>query len=216
MQDPTQESDLRLDFLDQVAARLAKGAEEYGNESFEKPGTEAEILEELIDVAGWAYVAWVKMRRRLENLELAAQELELKRELVPVPVPMRSAGELAQEAAVVDNLTNEAVAALGIPRNRYAQSTRATFAEHVDRDARFGRAIDADLRGGLPGYLEPVAPEVAEAIDAAIAERMRDGDREVTEVGFPTDHPHVPGGEYRKRGDGWILVGPACPGSFYV
>ena len=77
MQEPTEEKDLRLEFLDRVAVRLEKGATEYGNANLElpTPGTAKEILEEVLDLAGWAYVLWVQMTRRLERLEVAADEL---------------------------------------------------------------------------------------------------------------------------------------------
>ncbi|MEY4535629.1 MAG: hypothetical protein RLZZ246_1947 [Planctomycetota bacterium] len=58
-----------------LTVRLEAGAKEYGDRSFYKPGTAEEILQELVDVAGWAFVAWVQMRMRLQGLELAAQQL---------------------------------------------------------------------------------------------------------------------------------------------
>lgn len=74
------ESRLRTEFLDTLAARLAAGAAEYGNASFSRPAPEttAEILDEVLDVAGWAYVLWVQMRQRLEALELAATALDIR------------------------------------------------------------------------------------------------------------------------------------------
>lgn len=67
------------EFFDVLRARLAKGAAEYGDKSFAKPTptSAAEILEEILDVAGWAFVHWVAMRRRLHELDLAAQRLEI-------------------------------------------------------------------------------------------------------------------------------------------
>lgn len=64
------------DFLSAVRARLFHGRLNYGDKSFDKPGTPDEILEEIVDIAGWAYVLWVQMRERLQRLEQAAQDLE--------------------------------------------------------------------------------------------------------------------------------------------
>lgn len=69
------EKTLREEFLAAIAGRLEVGARDYGNESFHKPvaATEEEILAELLDVAGWAYVLWVQMRVRLQKLAIAAE-----------------------------------------------------------------------------------------------------------------------------------------------
>jgi len=69
------ESELRSEFINTLDTTLAQGAKDYGNGSFFTPPMEtpAEILAEIMDVAGWAYVMWVKMRRRLNQIELAAQ-----------------------------------------------------------------------------------------------------------------------------------------------
>ena len=62
------------DFLARLRARLHKGAAEYGDVSFERHpvNTAHELLEEVEDVAGWAFVAWVQLRRRLRRV-LAAE-----------------------------------------------------------------------------------------------------------------------------------------------
>lgn len=67
--------ELRSQFLSKVAARMEVGASEYGNLSFFKPGTPEEILEEVEDIAGWSYVLWVKLKMRLEAVQLASDEL---------------------------------------------------------------------------------------------------------------------------------------------
>ncbi len=56
------------EFLENVRARLAKGFQEYGNQSVGRPAlnTRAEILEEIEDIAGWAFVMWCQARQRLE------------------------------------------------------------------------------------------------------------------------------------------------------
>ena len=44
-----------------VWSRLVTGAEEYGERSFQRPPAEiiGEVLEELLDVIGWAAIAWI-------------------------------------------------------------------------------------------------------------------------------------------------------------
>jgi len=61
-------------FARAVEARLARGEREYANTSFRRSpaGLVREILEELEDVAGWAFIAWHRvrgLRGRLERLE---------------------------------------------------------------------------------------------------------------------------------------------------
>jgi len=67
----------RRQFLDALAARLEVGARDYGNASFEKPVamTSTEILDEALDIAGWAYILWVQLRRRCERLDGATRDL---------------------------------------------------------------------------------------------------------------------------------------------
>jgi len=66
------ESKDRHDFVSQLAARLEKGAHEYGNKSFDRPFGDIadEILQEYLDIAGWSYVMWAKTRARLSELEM--------------------------------------------------------------------------------------------------------------------------------------------------
>lgn len=70
-------------FLDQVAARLEVGRAEYGDRSFRRPPleTDGEILDEILDIAGWAFVKWVQMSERLARVEAAAA----RRETPPQP-----------------------------------------------------------------------------------------------------------------------------------
>lgn len=81
---PAPESSLRRQFLDALAARLEVGAKDYGNQSFRRPETAEELLDELLDVAGWAYVSWVRMRIRLREIELAADKLEAGKDWHPL------------------------------------------------------------------------------------------------------------------------------------
>ena len=54
------------DFVRAVDARLAKGAQQYGDSSFSRPEDEIirELQEELEDVAGWAFIMWLRLRRQ--------------------------------------------------------------------------------------------------------------------------------------------------------
>lgn len=67
---------LQLEFLARLESRLVAGAQEYGDASFDRPDTVDELLDEILDIAGWAFIVWVQLRRRLEGLELVAQDLE--------------------------------------------------------------------------------------------------------------------------------------------
>jgi hypothetical protein len=61
-------------FCAELRARLEAGRRHYADQSFDRPLPELaqEIREELLDVAGWAFIAAV----RLERLEEAAQRTE--------------------------------------------------------------------------------------------------------------------------------------------
>lgn len=52
-------------FFTGLRTRLHQGARDYGDTSFERPTDElvGEIEQELLDVAGWAFVAWEKLER---------------------------------------------------------------------------------------------------------------------------------------------------------
>lgn len=59
------------EFFRQIRERLKAGAREYGDASFQRPDAELhrEIEEEILDIAGWSYVLWVKLRERLKRQE---------------------------------------------------------------------------------------------------------------------------------------------------
>ncbi len=64
------------DFTGAVRARLDKGQAEYGGASFQRPPEELvdEIAEELEDVAGWAFVLWVRIYKLRERLRPAVRD----------------------------------------------------------------------------------------------------------------------------------------------
>ena len=51
-------------FLDALDKRLDQGHKDYGDKSFERPLAETvgEIEEELLDQAGWAFIAYVRLQ----------------------------------------------------------------------------------------------------------------------------------------------------------
>jgi hypothetical protein len=61
---------LEAEFLSHLRARLAKGAKEYGDASFNKPILDStdEILEEIEDIAGWSFILWAQAKRRLRRV----------------------------------------------------------------------------------------------------------------------------------------------------
>lgn len=58
-------------FASDVGARLDQGAREYGDRSFSKDPRVLvmEIEEELLDVAGWAFILWTRIRALRDAVE---------------------------------------------------------------------------------------------------------------------------------------------------
>lgn len=71
MTDKSEEKD-RQEFLAILEGRLAQGASEYGNKSFNRTYTDLrnELLQEYLDVAGWAYISWRKAKGQLLRAQL--------------------------------------------------------------------------------------------------------------------------------------------------
>lgn len=67
----------RAEFLAQLEARLAQGEREYGNKSFHKSFAQLrdELLQEYLDVAGWAYISWRKAKIQLDRVERGVVQL---------------------------------------------------------------------------------------------------------------------------------------------
>lgn len=67
--------ELQQEFVRRLQRRLARGAEEYGDASLKRPLAETveEMLQEVEDIAGWAFVMWVQLRTRLNAVVQAAQ-----------------------------------------------------------------------------------------------------------------------------------------------
>ena len=53
------------EFVTTIEGRLDVGEKEYGDTSFTSPPAETirEITEELLDVVGWSYILWCKLKR---------------------------------------------------------------------------------------------------------------------------------------------------------
>lgn len=67
----------RQEFLQLLEARLAQGEREYGNKSFNRTFTDLrnELLQEYLDVAGWAYISWRKAKERLMMAQLRVERV---------------------------------------------------------------------------------------------------------------------------------------------
>lgn len=67
----------RSEFLAQLEARLAQGEREYGNKSFHRSFAQLreELLQEYLDVAGWAYISWRKAKMQLADVERGVVQL---------------------------------------------------------------------------------------------------------------------------------------------
>jgi hypothetical protein len=75
------------EYASRVLLRLEEGARTYGDKSFEHSSSRLvnEIEQELLDVLGWGYVLWTRMRKlrgELVSLEEVRKELELKNDML--------------------------------------------------------------------------------------------------------------------------------------
>lgn len=68
---PTEDGHLLDLFVARLDARLAKGAEDYGDRSPSRPFYELldEMQQELLDIAGWACMAWRKVNASVRDGE---------------------------------------------------------------------------------------------------------------------------------------------------
>jgi hypothetical protein len=59
------------EFASKVASRLEKGRQTYGGWSFSRsPGQLLdEVEEEILDVCGWSYILWTRLRTLRQRLE---------------------------------------------------------------------------------------------------------------------------------------------------
>jgi hypothetical protein len=69
------------EYASRVLLRLEEGARTYGDKSFEHSSSRLvdEIEQELLDVLGWGYVLWTRMRTlraQLERIEDVVKEIE--------------------------------------------------------------------------------------------------------------------------------------------
>lgn len=59
------------EFFDAVRARLRQGQQAYGDKSFSRDPAElvGEIEQELLDICGWSFVTWCRLRKMQRALE---------------------------------------------------------------------------------------------------------------------------------------------------
>lgn len=59
------------EYFRQIEKRLKQGAQEYGDDSFycQEAQLMDEISEELLDVAGWAFILWHRIERIRKSIE---------------------------------------------------------------------------------------------------------------------------------------------------
>ena len=67
------------EFIARLQRRWQIGAQQYGDVSFDKPlaRTAEEILAEIEDIAGWAFIAWTRIREQMRRVDQAAADLGL-------------------------------------------------------------------------------------------------------------------------------------------
>jgi hypothetical protein len=72
---PFNRFDHERDFLSRLDKAWKRGAQQYGDVSFDKPlaATGEEILAELVDIAGWAFIAFARIREQLARVAAAAE-----------------------------------------------------------------------------------------------------------------------------------------------
>ena len=60
-------------FTEMVAARLEQGRRAYGDRSFGRDPAElaGEVEEEILDIVGWSFILWCRIRRLRERLDAA-------------------------------------------------------------------------------------------------------------------------------------------------
>jgi hypothetical protein len=65
-------------FIEVVRARLEAGAEAYGDRSFERPTAELvrELQQEALDLAGWGFVLFERLRRLQAMAECVDHDAE--------------------------------------------------------------------------------------------------------------------------------------------
>jgi hypothetical protein len=82
-------------FAEGVRRRLENGRTAYGDQSFSRPLPELadEIAQELLDTAGWAFVAFVRLQALSSKLE------EIEKRDVHHPVELDSATPAASKSA---------------------------------------------------------------------------------------------------------------------
>ena len=66
-----------LEFISLVEHRLEQGAVEYGDSTLHRPALEVldEVEEELLDVMGWSFFAWLRIRRLKEKVKKVLTEI---------------------------------------------------------------------------------------------------------------------------------------------
>ena len=66
-----------LEFVSLVEHRLEQGAVEYGDSTLRRPVLEVldEVEEELLDVMGWSFFAWLRIRRLKARVKKVLTEI---------------------------------------------------------------------------------------------------------------------------------------------
>ena len=56
-------------FIKELDKKLGRGFREYGDQSFDKPDSELrkEVEEELLDLCGWSFIRWVKLKENAKK-----------------------------------------------------------------------------------------------------------------------------------------------------
>lgn len=161
------------DFLDEVRHRLERGRVTYDDRSFDAAPAEllAELEQEAMDLAGWGFVLWERIRRMREASEALTPAL-----VKVVPLIWQPGGQRFQAACAI--LLPRVPARPGVHRAaRASVRQRLLRAGHVPRDDREAHAQRAGRRcrrsvprtrrvgpqghGGVAGMTLPTDPKAA-------------------------------------------------------
>jgi hypothetical protein len=119
-------------FAAELHARLVEGRRTYGEGSLQRPPTElvGELEQEAIDVAGWGYVLWMRLRALHARAELVgnAPGMEPRAALARLPAPDASQVHPTTENASMDRVRAPGPSAdSSIPGKEPPQAFRVVF-----------------------------------------------------------------------------------------
>lgn len=157
---PIDRAALEREFVERLRQRWARGARDYGDASFHAAPdvTVGEILSEVEDVAGWAFVLWVSLRQRLHAVTdnattmqdlharidaLTAERDHLHHALAGIATVLDRADDAPTRAALVGILREAAAIARVAPHARETLGRLQGQGQTVSRMPGAAQAVGA-------------------------------------------------------------------------